>query len=118
VSRELAAQAAEEWQRGDYYDAHETLELLVDAVEADDDDWTIGLALVKAAAALHKHVEQVGPAAVPGKLERALEDLDPAPAEWFGLDLGALRAELRAMREDLLADRPVAVLPQLRIAAT
>lgn len=118
MSLALAAQAAAEWQRGDYYDAHETLELLVDAVEADDDDWTIGLALVKAAAALHKHVEQVGPGAVPGKLAQALEDLDPAPAEWFGLDLGNLRGELRAMREDLLADRPVAALPQLRAAAT
>ena len=89
--------AVAEWGRGDFYEAHETLEDLVDAVEDDDTDWAIALALCHVAAALHKHVNDVGARAVPGKLQSALTELDRAPAVWFVLDVEALRRGVRGM---------------------
>lgn len=84
------------WASGDYYEAHEALEEVVETLDEDSADSSFGLALVHVAAALHKHVAQVGPEAVPGKLRRALSALRSAPADWQGLDLDGLRQGIEA----------------------
>ncbi len=108
--------AVAEWQRGEHYDAHEILEDLADEVEDDDDDWAIAIALVKAAACVHKHVHRVGPDAIPGKLETVLDVLDDAPDAWMGLDVATLRSDLHAMLSALRAGSDVSPLPRLRRA--
>jgi hypothetical protein len=90
------AEAVADWRAGRYYEAHEALEELADLLEDDDRDFAIALALVHIAAALHKHVHRVSAEAVPGKLSRALLELETAPAAWRGLDLGRLRREVAA----------------------
>lgn len=94
---EIVDQAIAEWASGAYYEAHETLEDFAEALEANDVDHQIALALVRVAASLHKAREDVGRTAVPGKLREALETLDRAPADWRGLDVGGLRGELHAL---------------------
>jgi hypothetical protein len=91
----LLTKAVAEWRRGDHYAAHETLEEVAEAVEDDDAEYEIALALVHVAASMHKLANDVGANAVPGKLEGALEVLDRAPATWRTLDLARLRAQIR-----------------------
>jgi hypothetical protein len=92
--------ALESWANGDHYEAHEELEDFAESLE-DERELEIALALVHVAASIHKAVNDVGRAAVPSKLERALSVLDRAPGAWKGLDLGALRGELRAIQPEL-----------------
>lgn len=99
----LLARAVDEWNRGDHYEAHETLEDFADAFEesGSDDERTWALGLVRAAACLHKWVHDVGRSAVPGKLKGALVDSAGAPDVWQGLDVARLRAELTAWERAL-----------------
>jgi predicted metal-dependent hydrolase len=96
----LLWRAVSEWNRGEHYEAHETLEDFADLIEADDRDHQIALALIHVAAALHKQVHRVGASAVPAKIAHALETLDRAPNTWRNLDLDRLKRDLRALLAD------------------
>jgi predicted metal-dependent hydrolase len=113
VNAALLDRAVEEWERGAYYDAHETLEDFLEEIE-DDDELAIAVAVVQIAASLHKLVNDVGASAVPGKLERALAAIEDAPARWNGIDLAALREDVRALLADLTQHRTPRALPVLR----
>jgi predicted metal-dependent hydrolase len=81
---------------GEYFEAHEAFEALLDAVEADE-RWDLVLGLVQVAVGYHKLV-----AGHPGgtrMLGLGLEKLAPFPAVTAGLDVEALRARVRADRE-------------------
>lgn len=99
MSDAILARGIDEWNRGEHYEAHETLEDFADAIEDDDTDHRITLALVRVAACLHKLLNDVGPEAVPGKLRHARGDLDDAPAQWRGIDLATLKRELEAFQQ-------------------
>jgi hypothetical protein len=109
----LLERAVAEWSQGRYYEAHELLEDFADSVEDDDAEQAIALALIHVAAAIHKHVERVTPEGVPGKLERALVELEQAPRIWRGIDLLRLKGEIAAMLEALRSGRTVSALPKL-----
>lgn len=100
---DLLDQIVGDWARGDFYEAHERLEDLAEVVEEDDTDHEVALALVHVAACLHKLVHDVGRAAVPAKLARALEVLRTADPEWQGLDLARFTTSLEALAEELEA---------------
>jgi hypothetical protein len=104
----LLSRAIAEWNRGEHYEAHETLEDFADEIEDDDREHHIALALLHIAAALHKLVNDVGKSAVPAKIERALTDLSSAPEVWRGIELGRLKKELR-----VLLDGSSSATPQL-----
>lgn len=116
--RELLDRAIEAWDRGDFYDAHETLEDFAELLEDDDRDYAIALALVRIAASLHKLANGVGPQAVPGKLHQALQELADAPASWRGVALGELREALLELHAGLAPDRAYRAeeMPKLRRA--
>ncbi|MCK6550693.1 DUF309 domain-containing protein [Myxococcota bacterium] len=101
---ELLDRAVADWARGDFYEAHEVLEEVAEAVEDDDGDHEIALALVHVAACLHKLVDDVGKAAVPAKLERALDTLRAADPAWLGLALGRFTQDLEALATSLRTD--------------
>ena len=111
---EVLQKAVREWQAGEHYEAHETLEDFAEEVEDNDEDWKRALALCHVAAALHKYINNVSPAAVPAKLQKALAELDSAPKDWFGLDLESLRHEISTMLKTLQQNQPPAVKPMLR----
>lgn len=96
---EVLNAALTEWAAGHYYEAHEHLEELLEALDLEGDEERWMLALIQVAASLHKLVANVAPRAVPGKLERALVTLADAPATWRGLDL----IGFRGASADLLA---------------
>lgn len=104
TTRELLARAAEEWNSGQLYEAHETLEEVATALEEDDREYELALALVHASACLHKLIYDVGKTAVPSKLGRALEVLARAPSPWRGLDVARLRRELAALGDELASE--------------
>lgn len=109
--------AIEEWAQGDYYEAHETLEDVLDELDdADEAGFEIVIALVQIAASLHKLANDVGAQAVPGKLARALTALESTPA-WRELDLAALSADVRALLGALESGAKPAALPRLRRAS-
>ena len=112
-ARSLVLRAVAEWNRGDHYDAHETLEEVVDLVEDDDGDWAIGLALVRVAASMHKLANEVGPRAVPGKVSTALDTLRETPAVWFEIDLEHLIGALEGLLSTLQAGETPETLPKL-----
>lgn len=93
--------AVEAWAEGHYYEAHEILEDLAEAFEEEDPSFEIALALIRAAACLHKLSANVGARAVPGKLAGALQVLKTAPEDWCGLDLGRLVRELEGLKDAL-----------------
>ena len=109
----LLSRVVSEWNSGDHYAAHETLEDFADAIEDDDREHTIALALLHIAAALHKLLHDVGASAVPAKLDRALHDLKGAPDEWRGLKLSKLRDEVAALNERLRKHEPPEPIPTL-----
>jgi predicted metal-dependent hydrolase len=101
MSSALLEKAIAEWNRGDHYEAHETLEDYADAIEDNDREHTIALALIRIAASLHKLINDVGRSAVPGKISSALEDLEGAPDLWNRIDLARLKTELRVLLQRL-----------------
>jgi hypothetical protein len=121
VSRrdEVLAEVLAHWAVGELYEAHERLEDLAELVEDDDRDHDTALALVHVAACLHKLANDVGKAAVPAKLTRALGVLRAADPRWLELDLAALVAELEDLARSFTADGlsrtfEVGALPKLR----
>jgi predicted metal-dependent hydrolase len=107
----LLSRAVSEWNRGEHYEAHETLEDFADVIEEDDHDHAIAIALIHVAAALHKMVNNVGASAVPAKIAHALETLDAAPATWRGLELAQLRVDLRSLLAGTIKDPPKIKVP-------
>lgn len=113
MTAELVERAIAEWNRGEYYEAHETLEDVAESFEDRELDYKIALALVRISASMHKLVNDVGANAVPGKLEGALSDLQGAPDLWNRINLARLKLELTAMNERLAKGEPYEPLPKL-----
>ena len=111
---EILRKAVKEWAEGEHYEAHETLEDFADEVEDNDDDWRRALALCHVAAAMHKYINKISPSAVPGKLEKALAELQSAPADWFGLDLDTFRNEITEMLSALRKGHTPQIKPLLK----
>jgi hypothetical protein len=103
---------------GEYFEAHEALEALLDAVEADE-RWDLILALVQIAVGYHKLVS--GHPGGTRMLGLGLEKLAPFPAVTAGLDVDALRVRVRADRDAAEAGTAIGVRlrddpPRLRLA--
>jgi predicted metal-dependent hydrolase len=105
---------------GEFFEAHEAFEALLDAVESDA-RWDLLVALIQVAVGYHK-----GRAAHPG-CERMLRlgatKLCAFDAHAFGVDVAALRGrvaeDLAALaRGEAMAARLVADPPRLRLVAT
>ncbi|MEE2904470.1 MAG: hypothetical protein VYC39_19220 [Myxococcota bacterium] len=110
-------EAVHQWSIGEHYEAHEIFEEFAEEVEDDDDDWERALALCHVAASVHKYLHNVSPAAVPGKLERALPVLESSPPDWFNLDMVTFRKQVRNMLESLQKGEQVEV-PTLRFVSS
>jgi uncharacterized protein len=91
---------------GQYYEAHEAFEELLDDVEADD-RWELVVALIQVAVGYHKCASGF-PGGV-NMLGRALEKLAPLADDAGGVAIGPLRARITADREALAAGAPAAV---------
>ncbi len=100
-TRQILKDALFEWEAGQYYEAHELLEELVEEFEENSPSFEIALALVHVAACFHKVSARVGISAVPGKLDRALRVLKNAPAQWYGLLMEDFVRGLTQVRQHL-----------------
>ena len=96
---QLIQAVVQEWSRADYYEAHELLEDVAECLEDNDEDYEIALALVHLAACCHKMMHDVGRAAVPGKIDRALPKIEEAVPDWMGLDLKSFREQMVRFRK-------------------
>ena len=88
---------------GQFFEAHEAFEELLDAVEADE-RWDLLVALIQVAVGYHKCASDY--AGGPKMLGMALEKLAPFADDAAGVAIGALRARVAADRAALLAGVP------------
>jgi hypothetical protein len=105
--------ALTEWAAGNWYEAHEHLEEVAEALENDDRDYAIALALVQISASFHKLANNVAPRAVPAKMDRVMPTLEAAPPDWQGLALGTFVAETRSLRARLVGVAEGGAVPAL-----
>jgi len=94
--------AAREFNRGRYFEAHESLEEALDSIP--EDVWDLFVGLIQIAVGYHKAAQGLHRAAA-GMLGRGLEKIAPFPSDAAGLDLGRLRARCAADADALRAGR-------------
>mgnify|MGYP001617578003 FL=1 len=103
---------------GQYFEAHEAFEELLDDVEADD-RWDLVVALIQVAVGYHKCASGF-PGGV-NMLGKALAKLEPFSDDAGGVAIGALRARIQADRDALAGGRTAAMQfgspPRLGLAA-
>lgn len=110
------------FNRADFWGSHEALEVAWHAAPTGQREIIQGL--IQAAAAFHKLVVQDNPHGAARLLDWALERLDGVADGQFGLDMPALRGELRGWVARLATPRdgdtggPILGLPQLVWSAT
>ena len=92
---------------GQFFEAHEAFEELLDAVETDE-RWELLLGLIQVAVGYHKCAS--GHAGGPVMLKKGLGKLAPFPDDASGVDLGALRGRVQADVAALAAGTPAAQL--------
>lgn len=88
----------DEFNRGLFFECHDTLEDLWSGVRGPARDFFQGL--IQVAVAFH-HVGNANAAGAVSMIDRALGRFRAYPARYFGFDLDAQRAELLAWRERL-----------------
>lgn len=88
-----ALEGVRRFNRGEYFEAHEAFEELLDDVETDA-RWELLIALVQVAVGYHKCHD--GHPGGPEMLARALEKLAPFADDAGGLAIDALRARVQA----------------------
>jgi predicted metal-dependent hydrolase len=92
--RALLAEGRAAYNRGDFYEAHESWEEVWLTLEDPEHRWLQGL--IQVATGFHKLVQgRESPATT--LLDRALAKLVDAPATWEGLDVSAARDAASAM---------------------
>jgi predicted metal-dependent hydrolase len=96
--RSAFRQGVDEFNRGLYFECHDTLEELWSGVRGPARDFFQGL--IQVAVAFHHVSNGNAPGAV-SMIDRALGRFRAYPGRYFGFDLDAQRAELRAWRERL-----------------
>jgi uncharacterized protein len=88
----------DEYNRGLFFECHDTLEDLWSGIRGPSRDFFQGL--IQAAVAFHHVSNGNAPGAV-SMIDRAMGRFRAYPARYFGFDLDALRSELAAWRERL-----------------
>jgi uncharacterized protein len=96
--RAAFARGVEEFNRGLFFECHDTLEDLWSGLRGPSRDFFQGL--IQVAVAFH-HVSNGNAAGAVSMIDRALGRFRVYPARYFGFDLDELRAELAAWRERL-----------------
>src|SRR5262249_25886116 len=103
---------------GEFFEAHEAFEELLDAVESDA-RWELLVALIQVAVGYHKCAS--GHAGDQTMLEKGLVKLVPFADDAGGVDLDALRARVRSDLAALAAGTPARTVlarpPRLTLAA-
>jgi uncharacterized protein len=96
--RAALERGVDEFNRGLFFECHDTLEELWSGVRGPSRDFFQGL--IQVAVAFH-HVSNGNAAGALSMIERALGRFRAYPARYFGFDLDAQRAELVGWRERL-----------------
>ena len=96
---------------GQYYEAHEVFEELLDLVEADR-RWDLLVALIQVAVGYHKWASNHAGGKV--MLEKGLAKLVPFPDDAGGVAVAALRARVAADAAALAAGSPAASILAVR----
>lgn len=96
AQRAAFERAVGEYDRGAFFECHDTLEELWSELRGPARDFVQGLIQV---AVSFYHLDNGNSAGAASLLGRALARFAPYPARYYGLDLDALRAELHAWRE-------------------
>ncbi len=112
--RRLLLAGREDFNRGAFYEAHESWEDVWN--EIDDPDRTYVQGLIQIATGLHKLQRERFEVAIT-LLTKALGKLDGSPDDFEGFDLGRLKRDARAVRDALVRrERPRA--EELRVRLT
>jgi predicted metal-dependent hydrolase len=98
VEREAFRRGVEEFNRGLFFECHDTLEDVWSGVRGPARDFFQGL--IQVAVAFH-HVSNGNAAGARSMIDRALGRFRAYPGRYFGFDLDAQRTELLAWRDRL-----------------
>ena len=98
AERAAFRQGVDEYNRGLFFECHDTLEDLWSGIRGPSRDFFQGL--IQVAVAFH-HVSNGNAAGALSMIERALGRFSTYPGRYFGFDLDAQRAELLAWRQRL-----------------
>ena len=98
AERAAFRQGVDEFNRGLFFECHDTLEDLWSGIRGPSRDFFQGL--IQVAVAFH-HVSNGNAAGALSMIERALGRFRAYPGRYFGFDLDAQRAELLTWRERL-----------------
>ncbi len=100
--RKAVIDAAREFNRGLYFEAHECLEEALD--EVPDEQWNLFLGLIQISVGYHKITQELWTGAA-RMLRLGLEKVDDLPEECGDVHLAALRERARRDRDALEARR-------------
>ena len=98
AEREAFRRGVDEFNRGLFFECHDTLEDVWSGIRGPARDFFQGL--IQVAVAFH-HVSNGNAAGALSMIDRALGRFRAYPARYFGFDLDAQRAELLAWRDRL-----------------
>lgn len=116
--RRAFAKGVEEFNRGYFFECHDTLEEMWAGMRGPSRDFFQGLIQVSVA---FYHLGNGNPAGAQSMLERALKRFGKYPPRYFGFDLGAHRAELAGWLDRITGGEAEAVslahLPKWRFGA-
>jgi uncharacterized protein len=113
--RRAFAQGVDEFNRGYFFECHDTLEDMWTGLRGPARDFFQGLIQVSVA---FYHLDNGNRAGASSMLQRALKRFAAYPDRYFGFDLGAHRAELRAwldrIRDGEVPPPPLEAVPKWR----
>ena len=113
--RRAFEKGVDEFNRGYFFECHDTLEDMWTGLRGPARDFFQGLIQVSVA---FYHLGNGNPAGAESMLRRALKRFAPYPDRYFGFDLGSHRAELRAWLARIAAGEadppPLAAAPKWR----
>jgi predicted metal-dependent hydrolase len=105
----------DEFNRGFYFECHDTIEDLWAGLRGPSRDFFQGLIQVSVA---FYHLDNGNLAGAESMIQRALKRFAKYPDRYFGFDLGAHRAELRGwldrIRDEALPPPPLGAVPKWR----
>ena len=117
--RRAFAKGVDEFNRGYFFECHDTLEEMWTGLRGPARDFFQGLIQVSVA---FYHLDNGNRAGAASMLQRALKRLAAYPDRYFGFDLGAHRAELRGwldrVRDEALPPPPLEAVPKWRFEGT
>ena len=117
--RRAFAKGVDEFNRGYFFECHDTLEEMWTGLRGPARDFFQGLIQVSVA---FYHLDNGNRAGAESMLQRALKRFAAYPDRYFGFDLGAHRAELRGwldrIRDEALPPPPLEAVPKWRVEGT